>query len=335
MKQVQFEQAYASQWQQFTELLQQLEASGKERKKRQLPAKDYPATDYQEFARLYRRICHYHALARDRQYSSYLVDTLADLVSRGHQQLYQRKHHVVRNCIAFLAVSFPRLVRREWRALSVATALLYLPALLMGIAVGVQPELVFTMMDPEQVNQFESMYNPENAVLGSARDSQTNWHMFGFYINNNIGVAFRTFASGIFLAIGSVFFLVFNGLIFGAVAGHLTGIGYTDTFFSFVIGHGSFELTAITIAGAAGLRLGYALLAPGHLSRLASLKAGAGVAVQLMYGVTFMLVVAAFIEAFWSSSGLLAYWQKYLVGLVLWIVVFAYLLLGGRRRGSF
>ncbi|WP_331351678.1 stage II sporulation protein M, partial [Cellvibrio sp. UBA7671] len=83
-----------------------------------------------------------------------------------------------------------------------------------------------------------------------ARESSTNIEMFGFYISNNIGVSFRTFASGILFGVGSIFFLVYNGLLMGAVSGHLTNAGFTETFFTFVVGHGSFELTAICISGA-------------------------------------------------------------------------------------
>jgi uncharacterized membrane protein SpoIIM required for sporulation len=182
------------------------------------------------------------------------------------------------------------------------------------------------------VDNFEEMYNPVNRTLGSARESDTNWQMFGFYISNNIGVSFRTFASGLLFGVGSIFFLVFNGLIFGAVAGHLTNVQYTETFFTFVVGHGSFELTAIVISGAAGLKLGYHLLNPGNRTRLDALKQAGSIAIRLVYGVIVMLVIAAFIEAFWSSNNILVAWQKYAVGAGLWILVIAYLTLSGRGR---
>ena len=68
--------------------------------------------------------------------------------------------------------------------------------------------------------------------------------MFGYYIKNNIGISFRTFAGGMLFGLGSVFFLVYNGLAIGATAGHLTQAGFASTFYPFVAGHGSFELTA-------------------------------------------------------------------------------------------
>jgi uncharacterized membrane protein SpoIIM required for sporulation len=325
MKQGQFEHIYQSLWQSLAKDIAQLEK----------PGGKLLASDLASFASRYRKVCHLHALAEDRHYSSHLVDTLSDLVVRGHQQLYRRKQPIVHQLTRFIVADFPRLVRQQQTYFWWATALLYLPALLLFLAIMWQPDLVYTVTSPEQVSQFEEMYDPGNRVLGSARDSETNMQMFGFYIYNNISVSFRTFASGIMLGVGSIFFLFYNGLLFGAVAGHLTNAGFTETFFTFVIAHGSFELTAIVIAGAAGLKLGYSLLAPGNLTRLESLKRGAAIAIKLMYGVIVMLVIAAFIEAFWSSNNIFESWQKYLVGSFLWIIVISYFVFSGRNlRGE-
>lgn len=321
MKQGQFEQLYQTLWQRLEDNIVVLEKKDGRLK----------AADLASFASRYRRLCHLHALAQDRHYSSYLVDKLGDLVVRGHQQLYRRKQPLAQQLISFVVSGFPRVVRQEQTFFWWATALLYLPALLLYLAVLWQPDLVYTIMAPDQVGNFEDMYNPDNRVLGSARDSGTNWAMFGYYINNNISVSFRTFASGIMFGVGSIFFLIYNGLLLGAVAGHLTSANFTETFFTFVIGHGSFELTAIVISGAAGLKLGYSLLSPGNLSRKASLKQASLVAIRLIYGVIIMLTIAAFIEAFWSSNNVLLPWQKYLVGTFLWVLVISYLTFSGRN----
>ena len=103
------------------------------------------------------------------------------------------------------------------------------------------------------------------------RSAETDFVMFGYYIANNIGIGFRTFAGGILFGIGTLFLLVYNGLVIGGVAGHLTAIGYRDTFWSFVSAHGAFELTAIAVCGAAGLRLARAVLAPSQYSRARAL----------------------------------------------------------------
>lgn len=325
MKQGQFEQLYQPLWHVLEMQIVELEKSDGQLKGNELAS----------FASRYRRLCHFHALARDRHYSSHLVDKLGELVVRGHQQLYRRKQPFFQQFISFIVAGFPRLVREQQAYIWWATALLYVPGLLMFLAILWQPDLVYTIAPPDQVSNFEEMYDPANRTLGAARESDTNVQMFGYYISNNIGVSFRTFASGILFGIGSIFFLVFNGLLMGAVAGHLTNAQFTETFFSFVVGHGSFELTAICISGAAGLKLGYALLAPGNFTRVESLKRASKIAIQLVYGVIIMLVIAAFIEAFWSSNNVLLPWQKYLVGGFLWALVIGYLVFSGRQlRGE-
>src|SRR5690606_2187301 len=112
---------------------------------------------------------------------------------------------------------------------------------------------------------------------------------------------------------------------------YLTELGHVETFWPFVIGHGAFELTAIAIAGGAGLKLGYGLLAPGRLTRKQSLIQSARAAMPLVYGIFFFLIIAAFIEAFWSSSSVLPISVKLTVGGVFWLLVIVYLSLGWRR----
>lgn len=320
MKQAAFEQTHAHTWQQLQQLIEELEQG-------EMPDQEL----LKNFQSLFRKVCHFHALARDRQYSSYLVDQLGDLVVRAHHQLYRRKHRVGQALLEFLALDFPSLVRAEKAFVLLAAALFILPCLILWLGSLVAPELVFTVIEPQQAHQMEGMYDPSNRVLGSARDSDTNWAMFGFYIQNNISVAFRTFASGLVLGVGSAFFLIYNGALIGAVSAHLTNVGFATTFFTFVVGHGSFELTAIVLSGAAGLKLGYALLAPGQQTRIEALKRAAAVAIRLVYGVIIMLVIAAFIEAFWSSNNLFPALVKYGVGAGLWCLVLGYLLFCGRR----
>ena len=207
---------------------------------------------------------------------------------------------------------------------------------LIGIALLVYlfPDLIYAIVSPQQVTEMQGMYDPDASRLGRAaeRASSEDWMMFGYYVMHNIGIAFQTFAGGLLFGLGSVFFLFFNGLMIGAIAGHLTEIGYGQTFWSFVIGHGAFELTAIALAGAAGLQLGWALIAPGALPRGEALRLAARKSVQMICGVIVFLLIAAFIEAYWSSTTAVEPWGKYLVGATLWAMVIAYLLFAGRSR---
>jgi uncharacterized membrane protein SpoIIM required for sporulation len=158
--------------------------------------------------------------------------------------------------------------------------------------------------------------------------------MFGYYIRNNIGVAFQCYAGGLFAGLGSLFYLAFNGAFAGALGGYLAGRGLSSTFFSFVATHSAFELTAIVMSGAAGLRIGHGLIAPGRQTRTASLVAAARESVTIVYGAAVLLLLAAAVEAFWSSARWVPLPLKFSVAAICWAGVIAYLTLTGRRRAG-
>ncbi|HZF97015.1 MAG TPA: stage II sporulation protein M, partial [Pseudoxanthomonas sp.] len=180
--------------------------------------------------------------------------------------------------------------------------------------------------------QMERMYDPTDERHALGRDSGSDWQMFGHYVMNNISIGLRTFASGLLAGVGTVLVLILNGVNIGAAFGHLQHIGYGDPLWRFVAGHAPFELTAIVLAGGAGLRLGLNLVAPGRQRRIDALVSGGIKGARLCLGVTFMLLVAAFIEAFWSSTQSIPAWIKFGVSGALWLLVLAWLWRGGRDR---
>src|SRR5204863_402714 len=99
--------------------------------------------------------------------------------------------------------------------------------------------------------------------------------------------------------LGSLFFLIYNGLIIGTVFGFIARLGFGGNIFTFCCGHSPFELTAIVIAGAAGIRMGYALVSTEGRTRVGSLRVHAGDVARLILGAAVMLLIAAGIEGFW------------------------------------
>lgn len=321
MKQSLFESRHKSEWAQFALTLERLE-------------RNKQTSHARSFASDYRRLCHHLALAQERGYSSFLIDSLQQYVLRGHQQLYRHRSQLGANVLSFILADFPRLVREQWRFVLAASLLFFGSLIGFALLVYLFPNLIYNLIPAEQVSQMQSMYDPIAGHLGRSaeRAASEDWVMFGYYIMHNIGIAFQTFASGVLMGLGSAFFLFYNGLMIGAVAGHLTQIGYGQTFWSFVIGHGAFELSAIALAGAAGLQLGWALIAPGRLPRAEALRLAARKSVLLICGVMVFLLIAAFIEAYWSSMTSPQPLTKYLVGAALWLLVATYLLFAGRAR---
>ena len=327
MKQEAFETKYAGDWSRlsdWTEALSQPRKARADRVDIETIGGQFPA--------LYRKVCHHLALARARRYSGDLQARLNQLALAGHQHLYRTRLPVFSAILRFFARDFPRAVRQHWRYMAVASGLFFGPLIALIFAVQLQPALVYSVLDAGSVSSMEAMYDPENNVLGRERESETDVAMFGYYIFNNIGIGFRTFAGGLLFGIGSIFFLAFNGVVIGAVAGHLTQVGYGETFWQFVAGHSAFELTAIAIFGAAGLMIGMGALSPGRRKRWHAIQDQARAALPLVYGGTAFLVAAAFVEAFWSSTTWPPAMSKYAVGMLLWLLVFLYLLVFGRNE---
>jgi len=284
--------------------------------------------------RLFRVVCQHLALARDREYGAELVSRLDALALRGHAALYGSQGGLAGRIGAFVAGGFAEAVRGEWRLVAAAAVLFFGPFIAIALAIQIFPDLVYYVMDARQVAKFEEMYSPTATRLGRPRTADSSVAMFGFYIWNNVRIGFQTFAGGLVFGLGTIFYLFFNGLYIGATAGHLTHIGHGTPFWSFVSGHSALELTAIVLSGAAGLRLGAGLIAPGGMSRRAALVAGGRRAAQVIYGAALMFLAAAFVEAFWSPLTEFPAPVKYAAGIVMWIAVAAYFLLAGRRRGA-
>lgn len=288
------------------------------------------STDAQALPERYRQVCQHLALARGRHYPPALVERLNQLVVRGHYRLYRSRQPLGGIVANFLLRDFPALVRAHAGLFALAALVFYGALAAIALAIWWHPSLVYSVVDASQVRQFEEMYDPARRTIGYDRDDASSFLMFGYYVQHNIGIGFRTFAGGMLAGVGSLVILLFNGIGIGAVAGHLTRIGYTETFWSFVCGHGAFELTAIVLCGMAGLMLGRALVAPGRLRRGDALRLQAREAVKIIYGATLFLVLAALLEAFWSSSTQIPASVKYGVAAVLWSGVALYFLLVGR-----
>lgn len=317
MKQQRFEEQHEKTWQRIETSLEK------------------PATDNNSkvLAEHYMLLCQHLAIAQERLYDAALIERLNHLVMRVYRELYRYRSETRLNLFAFFIRDFPLAIYRHRYYVLVAFLVFVLPGLVAGTWIYLDEDAVYTVIDSPQVRSMENMYDPEARKLGREREADTDIFMFGFYIKNNISVAFRCFAGGILVGIGTLLVLFYNGLFIGSVAGHLTRLDYVDTFYPFVVGHGSFELTAIVFSGAAGLRLGYAILSPGQYSRLNSIRNAGREVVPMLYGIVIMLTIAAFLEAFWSSNASLPISVKYTVGGILWVLVLLYSC-SGRRHES-
>lgn len=318
MSESHFIETYRPTWRRLERLLDEAES-------------DHPAERLDDLPELYRRTCQHLSIAKHRGYRASVIERLNHLVERGHAQLYENRLGHWAPFLEYARAGFARDVREEWHLFALA-ALLFVGAYgAMFLWLQWQPEWGYHVLGPQMAQEVETMYAEPSVRPPEATDSDVK--MFGFYIYNNVSIALRTFASGLLAGVGAIFLLLHNGAMIGAIAGHVQNAGFGHHLWPFIIGHGAFELTAIVLAGQAGLKIGFAPIWPGRRGRLRALREEARESVGLVAGVVVMLLLAAFVEAFWSPSTAPPS-AKYAVGGVLWTAVVVYFGFAGRSDGS-
>jgi uncharacterized membrane protein SpoIIM required for sporulation len=334
VKQQDFEARFAPRWDAFAAWLERTAPLARLDSPAAIDTGAHAEFDPAEVPLRYRELCQHLALARDRQYSGELIERLSRIALAGHQRLYGARGGIAAPVARFLLADFPQAVRAQLRYVLLAAVLFFGPLLALTAALQRYPDFAYVVLPVEAVEAFEDMYGEDVEKLGRARDAGDDAVMFAFYVWNNVRIGFQTFAGGLAFGLGTLFYLLYNGLHIGTVTGYLIQAGLAANFFSFTSGHSAFELSAIALCGAAGLRLGHALVAPGGRRRSAALRAAAHAAMPVVVGAALMLLLAAVIEAFWSPRTELPSLLKYGFGTVLWAVTFAYFAFMGRRDGA-
>ncbi|WP_027004742.1 stage II sporulation protein M [Conexibacter woesei] len=191
-----------------------------------------------------------------------------------------------------------------WRLVSDAKLVVLLAAvLLFG---GALFAFVWGWADPDAASGLVpgSFIDGADPPRGSRGLSASDSAAFSSEIfTNNIQVTLQSFAAGLLFAVGGAFMLVYNGLIFGAVLGVAAANGNAGQVLRLIVAHGVLELSCIIVAAAAGLQLGWALVAPGPLRRRDALAAQARPAMAIVLGTAPWLVVAGLVEGYVSPAG--------------------------------
>jgi uncharacterized membrane protein SpoIIM required for sporulation len=252
-------------------------------------------------ASLYRALCGDLVRCQSARYSPDLAGYLNGIAGRAHSALYGARPIRAFGFTGLLLREFPASLRKNWRFFLAAVLLFVLPWVVGQAGTMASPSFAKHVLPAAAL---EGMAHAYSKGFDEGRASGLDAGMAGFYVYNNVGIAFRCFATGILFGLGSVFFLVYNGLTIGTVTGWVWNAGYGGNILTFMCGHAPFELTAILISGAAGMRMGYALVATGGRTRIGSLRASAREIGSLIIGAAAMLMIAAAIEGFWSPSSL-------------------------------
>ena len=287
-----------------------------------------PADRIARVGSLYRTLCADVARARAAGYSHETVAHLDALAARAHAVIYRAQPYRRGALRDLLLVDFPSSVRSSSRFILAATALFFVPFLLGLVGALASTELAAAVV-PE--GMLEAMAENYRGGFSDGRSEQTDTAMAGYYVYNNVGIAFRCFATGVLLGLGSAFFILYNGLLMGVVLGLVSAAGHGMNILTFVCGHSPFELSAIVISGGAGMVMGYALVQTDGLTRWASVRRRGRDLATLVLGAGFLLLIAAAIEGFWSPSSVPPP-VKWAVSLVNCTVVGLYFTRAGRRR---
>ena len=274
-------------------------------------------------ALLYRQTAADLSVARDDPASAPLARYLNTLLGRAHNLIYSGDTPRARGIAHFYLRVFPDVFRRTF-PFTLASFALFLAGMLAGGAMAAaDPGFQRLILGGPMMDTIETgrMWTHSIVSIKPVASSAI--------MTNNLSVAFAAFAGGILAGLGTIYMMVFNGLLIGVVAVACHRAGMSLSLWSFVAPHGVLELPAIFIAGAAGLVLAKGLLAPGMLPRRDSLTESAALAVRLLLGVIPMLIVAGVIEGFVSpSDGPIA--TKFTIAMSLFILLAAYVSLVGR-----
>jgi uncharacterized membrane protein SpoIIM required for sporulation len=251
-----------------------------------------------ELVALYQRTAAQLSHARTYYEDPGLTSRLTTLVAAANAAIYGSQPVSIRSLGRFFTDTFPAAVYLNRRFIAAAAALMFVPALALGTWLASSNEALNVAVPKEEQEallqtRFEDYYSSTPAAEFSTR-----------VLINNIQVSFLAFALGVFLCIGTGFILFQNGLNIGIAGGLFFHAHQLGKFFGLLLPHGLLELTAITIAGAAGLRLGWTVIAPGDRPRGEALAEEGRRSVVIVLGLMLCFIVAGLIEGFVTPSSL-------------------------------
>ena len=286
------------------------------------------ADDLQALGFAYRSATSDLAAAQSREYSEDLRAYLNRLVARTHAYVYA---DVTTNgwmrVARFFTEVFPREVRASWGPIRAARRFSSSPQSLRTSSSRARPLSVYALLPAEEIPLIQKSLHDSNFAF----DSSFAPLMSSAIITNNIKVAALAFAGGMTVGILTLWEILNNGLMVGGLGALYGAKGFGRDFWATVAPHGVIELSAIQIAGGAGLLLAQAIVAPGRLRRADALRENGRRAGVLMLGVAGMLVVAGTIEGFVSPLRTSETFRLS-VGAVTAVLLIAYIGLAGRKK---
>jgi uncharacterized membrane protein SpoIIM required for sporulation len=277
-----------------------------------------------ELVASYRRTATHLSALRTGGHDPALTARLSGLLARARAAITGAHTPAWRSVGEFFAVAFPAMAyRARWWWLATAAGSI-LVALIAGRWVAASPAVQASIASHSQVaslvnHRFRAYYSQDAASAFAAKV----W-------TNNVWVAAQTLILGAFLGIGTIYVLVVNALNLGVDGGLMIGHGKAVEFFTLILPHGMLELSAVFLAAAAGLRMGWAVIDPGPRRRIQALAEEGRANVTIVLGLIVVLATSGVIEAFVTPSSLPS-WARIGIGAAAEACFLAYVILAGRR----
>ncbi|MHB0938657.1 MAG: stage II sporulation protein M [Armatimonadota bacterium] len=309
-------------WQRLREILARIKAEGFDR---------LTAEEIIEFGKWYRRAAVELSFHRSRGADAPRVAFLNDLVGQCYAYVYTAPRRPWPSLLRFLTADFPRTFRKQGIFMLIAALLLLVPGIISFAITWHDKTLAAQVLPPDFMDAIpqivERHHKPKDWLPAFER-----LDAFSLIATNNIRISILAFAGGMTGGLVTIPLLITNGIMLGVIT---AGVGMDSmktavNFWAFVAPHGVIELSAIYIAGGAGLVLAYALLVPGVYPRRIALVRAGKEALILILGVALMLAIAAIVEAFFSPLNIKEFYKFYVAGF-LCILLYGYLLIAGRR----
>jgi uncharacterized membrane protein SpoIIM required for sporulation len=274
--------------------------------------------DLRELGLLYRQAAADLAAIREDRSSIHFAHYLNQLLARAHNNIYSGSKGSPRAFMHFFVYRYPRIFQANLAFVIAATGLFLLGAVVGALLTLQDPDFQLKVLGPRMVETIVRREMWTHSIVGMKPIASTG------IMTNNLSVSFTAFAFGITAGLGTIYMMVFNGLMLGVIGVACGLAGMSMSLWSFVAPHGVLELPAIFIAGGAGLRIAHGLLFPGTLPRRDSLVKAGGDAVRLLVGCIPLLVIAGIIEGFVSPTGIPVA-MKFTMAAALFVLLIAYL----------
>lgn len=275
---------------------------------------------------LYRHLLSSLSIARESSLDAGLIAYLESLTLRAYFIVYGTRTTFGGWARSFIGGGLSRAVQAISFDVLVALAFMIIGAVVGFVLVESDPQWFYRLV-PAQFSDVRVPGASREALLGTlfGKPESEGLSVFAAYLfNNNAQVAILAFALGFAFGVPTVLLLIYNTATLGAMLAVFASRGLTVEFVGWLSIHGTTELLAILLAGAAGLHIGRALGFPGARSHLVALAGAGRTAAQVMTGVVLMLICAGLLEGF-ARQLVQSTEVRYLIGysaLALWLAYF-------------